>query len=141
MGKPTGFMEYAREVAPYRGASLRVLDWKEFHEHLPEERLRQQGARCMDCGVPFCHSDHTGGCPVNNLTLELALADADYRSELNRLFALWRSTIEEKLAARSDSEDLAALVVAAYSGAMALAKVEQRGEPLRLCASEIEHLL
>ncbi len=90
MGKPTGFMEYSRELAPYRGASLRVLDWKEFHEHLPEERLREQGARCMDCGVPFCHSDHTGGCPVNNLIPEWN--DLVYRGQWEEaIVRLWKT--------------------------------------------------
>jgi len=81
------------------------------------------------------------GCPVNNLTLELAYADPDFRGELRRLFDLWRSTIAERLSGRKDGEALAALVVAAYSGAMAMAKVEQRGEPLRLCARELKPLL
>ena len=66
MGKPTGFMEFAREIPASRSARLRVLDWNEFHEHLPDAKLRTQGARCMDCGVPFCQS----GCPVNNLIPE-----------------------------------------------------------------------
>ena len=81
------------------------------------------------------------GCPVNNLTLELAFADPDFRAELKRLFDLWRSTIAERLSGRQDGDALAALVVAAYSGAMAMAKVEQRGEPLRLCARELKPLL
>ena len=81
------------------------------------------------------------GCPVNNLTLELAFADPDFRAELRRLFDLWRSTIAGRLSRRKDGEALAALVVAAYSGAMAMAKVEQRGEPLRLCARELKPLL
>ena len=79
------------------------------------------------------------GCPVNNLTLELAFADPDYRAELRRLFDLWRSTVAERLG--DGREALAALVVAAYSGAMAMAKVEQRGEPLQLCARELAALL
>ena len=66
MGKPTGFMEFAREIPASRAARLRVLDWNEFHEHLPDGKLRTQGSRCMDCGVPFCQS----GCPVNNLIPE-----------------------------------------------------------------------
>ena len=81
------------------------------------------------------------GCPVNNLTLELAYADPDFRAELKRLFDLWRSTIAGRLSGRKDGDALAALVVAAYSGAMAMAKVEQRGEPLRLCARELKPLL
>jgi AcrR family transcriptional regulator len=79
------------------------------------------------------------GCPVNNLTLELAYADPDFRAELRQLFDQWRSTITGRLG--ENREALAALVVAAYSGAMALAKVEQRGEPLRLCASQLAPLL
>ncbi len=63
MGKDTGFLEYARELAPRRPATLRVNDWFEIYLDLPEEKLRTQGARCMDCGVPFCQT----GCPVNNL--------------------------------------------------------------------------
>ena len=63
MGKATGFLEYPREQAPRRPAAERVNDWFEIYQGFPEEKLRQQGARCMDCGVPFCHT----GCPVNNL--------------------------------------------------------------------------
>jgi AcrR family transcriptional regulator len=79
------------------------------------------------------------GCPVNNLTLELAFADPDFRSKLNELFDRWRAVIADRLGGNAQSR--ATLVVAAYSGAMAIAKVEQRGEPLRLCAKEIERLL
>ena len=81
------------------------------------------------------------GCPVNNLTLELAFTDADYRAELRLQFDRWRSTIAERFSRRRNGEALSALVVATYSGAMALAKVEQRGEPLRLCAKQLETLL
>ena len=63
MGKPTGFMDYAREHAQRRLVTQRVNDWFEIYLNFPEEKLRQQGARCMDCGVPFCHT----GCPVNNI--------------------------------------------------------------------------
>ena len=63
MGKHTGFMEFPREHAPRRPVIERVNDWFEIYQDFPEESLRQQGARCMDCGVPFCHT----GCPVNNL--------------------------------------------------------------------------
>lgn len=81
------------------------------------------------------------GCPVNNLTLELAFADPDYRFELRQLFDLWRSTISAALDDHRDADRLAALIVSAYSGAMAIAKVEQRGDPLRLCASALKKLL
>src|SRR6266699_3862777 len=63
MGKASGFMEYVRETATRRPVIERVNDWFEIYQDFPEEKLRTQGARCMDCGVPFCHS----GCPVNNL--------------------------------------------------------------------------
>ena len=63
MGKTTGFMEHSRELAPRRPVTQRVNDWFEIYLDLPEEKLRSQGARCMDCGVPFCQT----GCPVNNL--------------------------------------------------------------------------
>ena len=75
MGKPTGFMEFNRQLPTDRDPELRVLDWKEFHDHMPEDDLRKQGARCMDCGVPFCHTggmiaNMASGCPVNNLIPE-----------------------------------------------------------------------
>jgi glutamate synthase (NADPH/NADH) small chain len=63
MGKTTGFMDYSRELAPRRPVLERVNDWFEIYQDFPEEQLRLQGARCMDCGVPFCQT----GCPVNNL--------------------------------------------------------------------------
>ncbi len=56
MGKPTGFIEYLRELPVDRTPIERVRDWKEFHHHMDEKRLRNQAARCMDCGVPFCHT-------------------------------------------------------------------------------------
>jgi glutamate synthase (NADPH/NADH) small chain len=63
MGKVTGFLEIQREQPTRRKADERVRDWFEIYEPFPEEKQREQGARCMDCGVPFCHT----GCPVNNL--------------------------------------------------------------------------
>ena len=63
MGKTTGFMEYTREVAERRPAAERVKDWFEIYLPFPEANLRTQAARCMDCGVPFCHN----GCPLTNL--------------------------------------------------------------------------
>ena len=75
MGKPTGFIEYLRELPVDRTPIERVRDWKEFHHHMEEKKLRHQGARCMDCGVPFCHtgkliSGMASGCPINNLIPE-----------------------------------------------------------------------
>jgi AcrR family transcriptional regulator len=80
------------------------------------------------------------GCPVNNLTLELAHANPAFRDQLRRQFDRWRRTITDRLGGE-DAEACATMVVAAYSGAMAIAKVEQRGEPLRLCAKELRRLL
>ncbi len=68
MGKPTGFMEYQRKTVTDRPPARRLEDFEEFHEHLPEKERRDQGARCMDCGVPFCQSSF--GCPVDNLIPE-----------------------------------------------------------------------
>ena len=68
MGKPTGFMEYPRQATPNRDATERLGDFKEFHLHVSEEFLKTQGARCMDCGVPFCQS--ATGCPIDNLIPE-----------------------------------------------------------------------
>src|SRR5438094_1014376 len=90
MGKPTGFIEYLRELPADRAAGERVADWKEFHFHMPEAKLRQQGARCMDCGVPFCHtgqlvSGMASGCPIHNLIPEWN--DLVYRG-------LWKEALE-----------------------------------------------
>jgi len=63
MGKDTGFLEIEREQPIRRKVEERVHDWFEIYQQFPEEKQREQGARCMDCGVPFCHT----GCPVNNL--------------------------------------------------------------------------
>lgn len=68
MGKPTGFMEFARNAAPYRDASARLLDFHEIYTPHDDNRLQTQGARCMDCGVPFCQSND--GCPIHNLIPE-----------------------------------------------------------------------
>ncbi len=75
MGKPTGFLEFNRELPTDRSPLARVADWREFHDHMPEPKLREQGGRCMDCGVPFCHtgqliSGMASGCPINNLIPE-----------------------------------------------------------------------
>src|SRR6516164_3686797 len=90
MGKPTGFLEYPRELPLVRQPAERILDWSEFHEHADEKQLRNQGARCMDCGVPFCHTGAliegmAAGCPINNLIPEWN--DLVYRG-------LWREALE-----------------------------------------------
>jgi glutamate synthase (NADPH) small chain len=63
MGKPTGFLEIARATPARRPVSVRLRDWNEVYESFPQEGVKAQAARCMDCGVPFCHT----GCPLNNL--------------------------------------------------------------------------
>jgi glutamate synthase (NADPH) small chain len=63
MGRPTGFLEFERRDRGYEKAEMRVRHWREFVKPLPESELNRQAARCMDCGIPFCHQ----GCPVNNL--------------------------------------------------------------------------
>ena len=75
MGKPTGFLEYPRELPTDRKPLDRLSDWDEFHEHFPVKKLRDQGARCMDCGTPFCHTGTliagmASGCPIHNLIPE-----------------------------------------------------------------------
>jgi glutamate synthase (NADPH) small chain len=90
MGKPTGFIDYLRELPLDRTATERIRDWNEFHRHLPESGLRQQAARCMDCGTPFCHTGlllkgMTSGCPINNLIPEWN--DLIYRG-------LWREALD-----------------------------------------------
>ncbi|MFC5446904.1 glutamate synthase subunit beta [Paenibacillus aestuarii] len=90
MGKPTGFMEYKREVATETTPLQRIGHWKEFATPLADEKLQTQGARCMDCGIPFCHtgkliSGMAAGCPVNNLIPEWN--DLVYRG-------LWREALD-----------------------------------------------
>jgi glutamate synthase (NADPH/NADH) small chain len=90
MGKPTGFLEYPRELPLAVEPAERVRHWDEFHGHADEATLRNQGARCMDCGVPFCHTGTViegmaSGCPVNNLIPEWN--DLIYRG-------LWREAYE-----------------------------------------------
>lgn len=75
MGKPTGFMEYARQGNPAQEPLERIKHYNEFHPPLPEEERRRQGARCMECGVPFCQSGAVlggmiSGCPLHNLVPE-----------------------------------------------------------------------
>jgi len=89
MGKPTGFIEYLRELPVDRTPLERISDWNEFHHHMEPKKLRAQGARCMDCGVPFCHtgkliSGMASGCPIHNLIPEWN--DLVYRG-------LWREAL------------------------------------------------
>jgi glutamate synthase (NADPH/NADH) small chain len=93
MAKPTGFMEYEREVPVDQHPQERILHWKEFHRPFPVEKLQSQGARCMDCGIPFCHTGKllngmASGCPINNLIPEWN--DLVYRG-------LWQQALERLL--------------------------------------------
>jgi glutamate synthase (NADPH/NADH) small chain len=93
MAKPTGFMEFDRELPPDRAPQERIKDWQEFHLHYPDTKLKVQAARCMDCGIPFCHtgtlmSGMASGCPVNNLIPEWN--DLVYRG-------LWKQALERLL--------------------------------------------
>jgi glutamate synthase (NADPH) small chain len=90
MGKPTGFIEFLRELPLDRPALQRIHDWNEFHQQMEEKALRKQAARCMDCGIPFCHtgvllSGMASGCPINNLIPEWN--DLVYRG-------LWQEALE-----------------------------------------------
>jgi glutamate synthase (NADPH/NADH) small chain len=85
MGEVTGFMKYDRELPRRRPVPVRLRDWKEVYEPFPEDHLRTQAARCMDCGIPFCHT----GCPLGNLIPEwndLVYRD-DWRDAIERLHA------------------------------------------------------
>ncbi|WP_127586257.1 glutamate synthase subunit beta [Paenibacillus koleovorans] len=90
MGKPTGFIDYERQTATERPPLERIGDWKEFVQKLPKEELQTQGSRCMDCGIPFCHTGKliagmASGCPINNLIPEWN--DLVYRG-------LWREALD-----------------------------------------------
>ena len=90
MGKPTGFKDYARKTASESGPELRILNWNEFAEPLSNDELKKQGARCMDCGIPFCHTGDlmagmAAGCPLHNLIPEWN--DLVYHN-------LWREAID-----------------------------------------------
>ncbi len=92
MGKPTGFMEYARQTAAERPPLERIKNWNEFAEKLELKVLQTQGARCMDCGIPFCHTGDllggmAAGCPVHNLIPEWndLVYHNDWREALDRL--------------------------------------------------------
>lgn len=86
MGKPTGFLEFSRELPSKRPVKERVSDYREFIERYPSQKLNQQSARCMNCGVPFCHS----GCPLGNIIPEFN--DAVYRQSWKEAYDILSST-------------------------------------------------
>lgn len=95
MGKPIGFIEYTRSEAPHRPVQERICDYQEFLLPLNEEQLRTQSARCMDCGVAFCHASFalegtSIGCPLANLIPEVN--DLVYRGEIEAAWERLRMT-------------------------------------------------
>ena len=121
MGKPTGFMEIKRELPKDKPPLERIRDWNEFHCHMPEEKLREQGARCMDCGVPFCHvgmllAGMAAGCPLSNLIPEWN--DLIYRG-------LWREALN------SDASDYGGSGLG-NAGSVEAEPVPQHGRPFSL---------
>ena len=95
MGKTTGFIEFSRGLPILQEPRARVLNWDEFHKSLPESELKKQGARCMNCGIPFCHTGATFeganvGCPLGNLIPEWN--DLVYRGKWFEAFKSLSST-------------------------------------------------
>lgn len=86
MGKPTGFLEYSRELPTKEDPAKRIQNYKEFELPFPEDKTHEQAARCMDCGVPFCHS----GCPLGNKIPDFN--DAVYREEWSDAWSILKST-------------------------------------------------
>ena len=107
MGKPTGFLEIEREMPPRRSVKERVRDYQEIYLALPENTLRAQGARCMDCGVPFCHQ----GCPLKNIIPDWN--DLVYRNQ-------WRGALDRLLATNDFPEFTGRLCPAPCEGSCVL---------------------
>ena len=107
MGKTTGFIEIARKKQPSRPVADRLKDWREVYLPYPDEALRQQGARCMDCGIPFCHQ----GCPLGNLIPDWN--DLVYRDR-------WQPAIERLMATNNFPEFTGRLCPAPCEGSCVL---------------------
>ncbi len=107
MGKPTGFIELARSKQPTRPVAERVRDWREVYVLHPQATLEQQGARCMDCGIPFCHQ----GCPLGNLIPDWN--DLVYRNR-------WQTAIGRLLATNNFPEFTGRLCPAPCEGSCVL---------------------
>src|SRR6476659_2286512 len=107
MGKATGFIEIARAKHPVRPIAERVHDWREVYQPYPEAGLKDQAARCMDCGIPFCHN----GCPLGNLLP--AWNDVVHRDR-------WGAAIDWRPAANDFSESTGRLCPARSAGACVL---------------------
>src|SRR3989338_2956657 len=107
MGDIKGFIKFNRARQPYRPVAERVRDWKQVMAPLPEPDLRKQGARCMDCGIPFCHQ----GCPLGNLIPDWN--DLVYRGQ-------WRDAIERLHATNNFPEFTGTLCPAPCEGSCVL---------------------
>ncbi len=108
MGDPRGFLTTTREAPTRRPVDLRLMDWREVYEEFPDQKLEKQAGRCMNCGIPFCHS----GCPLGNLIPEWN--DLVYRDE-------WREAIERLHATNNFPEFTGTLCPAPCEAACVLA--------------------
>ena len=120
MGKPTGFLDYERKTIPYRDPKERVKDWNEVHCGHKEDALQEQGARCMDCGIPYCHtgmelSGMASGCPVNNLIPEFN--DLVYRGR-------WREALDRLMKTNNFPEFTGRVCPAPCEGACVLGIID-----------------
>ena len=86
MGKPLGFKDFKRDIPKKISANTRISNWKEIYLNWPESEIRDQGSRCMDCGVPFCHT----GCPLGNIIPEFN--DLVYKGEWQKALEVLHST-------------------------------------------------
>ena len=123
MGKVTGFIEFKRAKQPYRPVAERRGDWRQVMLPWPEEALRTQGARCMDCGIPFCH----GGCPLGNLIPDWN--DLVYRGD-------WREAIDRLHATNNFPEFTGTLCPAPCEGSCVL---DINGDPVTIKADRAGH--
>ena len=121
MGKITGFMEFHRTKQPYRPVRERIRDWKQVMLPFPEDELKKQGARCMDCGIPFCHQ----GCPLGNIIPDWN--DLVYRG-------LWQEAIDRLHATNNFPDFTGTLCPAPCEGACVLGIND---EPVTIKAIEL----
>ena len=121
MGKITGFMEFRRTKQPYRPVRERIRDWKQVMLPFPEDELKKQGARCMDCGIPFCHQ----GCPLGNIIPDWN--DLVYRG-------LWQEAIDRLHATNNFPDFTGTLCPAPCEGACVLGIND---EPVTIKAIEL----
>lgn len=120
MGKATGFLEYDRKTIPERDPKERLADWRETHAERDDTAVKEQGARCMDCGVPYCHtgmilSGMASGCPVNNLIPEFN--DLVYKGQ-------WREAYERLSMTNNFPEFTGRVCPAPCEGSCVLGSIE-----------------